>query len=118
MNHIAGDLAKLYPNGHPDYIPMTLQELKLHSDKNADYAHGGDPLGNFKRVSLMLGLLGLALSPAQVAFVYMMKQLDAAGRMLFSNYEGQVEGLDKRLEDVVVYAKLVRILQRENGESK
>jgi len=107
-----------YPNGHSDFLPLTLQNIELHSTKNADYSHGGDPLGNFNRVSDMLKQMGCNLSPAQVAFVYMMKQLDASGQMLFQNYEGKVEGIDSRLQDVVVYGNLIRILKREEHIEK
>ena len=102
-----------YPNGHPSFIGLCLEEMKLHSAKNADYAKGGDPLGNFHRVSEVLNHAGLKVSPAMVAFIYMMKQMDAAGRMLCSGYEGQVEGLADRLMDIGVYAKLIQILRRE-----
>lgn len=102
--------------GHPDFIDMTLDELKLHSEKNKDYAQGGDPLGNFKRVAKILGQYpNLDLSkPEVVAIVYMMKQLDAALWMLSQDYEGKVENVDTRLCDVHVYAKLARILHKES----
>jgi len=101
-----------YPNGHPDFIPMCLEEMELHSKKNADYAYGGDPLGNFTRVSDMLKSFGINLPPYAVALVYMMKQVDAVGRMIGQDYEGDVEGIDGRLEDISIYAKLIRILKR------
>lgn len=100
-------------HGHPDFYKMTEEENKLHSEKNQDYARGGNPLGNFYRVSDMLKAMGADISPAQVGFIYMLKQLDAAGRMLFGGYEGKVENLDTRLQDVSVYSKLVRILHKE-----
>lgn len=99
--------------GHSDFYKMTREEEQLHSAKNRDYARGGNPLGNFYRVSAMLKSFGINLSPAQVGFIYMLKQLDVAGRMLFQNYEGDTEGLDERLRDISVYAKLVRILKKE-----
>lgn len=106
-------LRELYPNGHPDFIPMCLKEIELHSKKNADYAHDGDPLGNFYRVSDALTQWGIKCPPSIVAFIYMMKQVDAVGQMLGREYEGQVEGVDDKLQDISVYAKLVRILHRE-----
>lgn len=100
-----------HPNGHKDFITLTLEEIKLHSQKNKDYAFGGDPLGNFNRVSSILSLYPkLAMSPKAVALVYMLKQLDAALWMLSNNYEGEVEGVKNRLQDVSVYAKLASIL--------
>lgn len=106
-------LAGLFQHGHPSFIPMCLEEMELHSRKNADYARGGDPLGNFYRVSDTLRSYGIDLSPAQVAFVYMMKQIDVAGRMLGQGYEGQAEGILSRLQDIGVYAKLITILRKE-----
>jgi len=109
-------LCPQYPNGHSDFIPMCLEEMELHSNKNADYARGGNPLGNFHRVSDMLNSFGIALSPAQVALVYMMKQVDAVGRMLGKGYEGRVEGIDGKLQDISIYAKLIRIIHRETRD--
>jgi len=106
---------KLEFHGHPDFYKMTEDEITLHSEKNKDYAQGGDPLGNFKRVGVILSQYpGLNPSnPAVTALVYMLKQLDAALWMLSQKYEGQVENVDTRLRDVHVYAKLARILHKE-----
>lgn len=101
--------------GHPLFKTLTEEELKLHASKNRDYAKGGDALGNFKRVAATLAQypkLDLG-NPVVVALVYMMKQLDAAFWMLSEGYEGAVENIDTRLRDVHVYAKLARILHRE-----
>jgi len=103
-------------HGHPLFYKLTEEEIKLHSEKNRDYAQGGDPLGNFKRVSAIKKLYpGLPWeSPIGVALGYMLKQLDAALWMISQGYEGEVENVDTRLRDVHVYAKLARILRREN----
>jgi len=103
-----------YPYGHPDFIPLCFEEMQLHSDKNYDYAHGDDPLGNFKRVSKILKFSGINLLPYTVAWVYMMKQVDAVGRMIGTGYTGQVEGVKSRLMDISVYAKLIWLLYAEN----
>lgn len=102
-------------HGHPDFYKLTQQELELHSRKNKDYAQGGDPLGNFKRVSVIKKLYpGLPWdSPVGVALGYMLKQLDAAFWMLSQGYEGEVENVDSRLTDVHVYVKIARVLLRE-----
>ncbi len=104
-------------HGHPDFYKMTEDELQLHSDKNRDYAQGGDPLGNFKRVAnIFSNYPGLDLSkPETIALVYMFKQLDAALWMLSQGYEGEVEDVDSRLRDVHVYAKIDRILHKEES---
>jgi hypothetical protein len=107
-------LREQYPFGHPDFIPMTVAEMDLHSRKNHDYAKGGTPLGNFhRRADLYKRYPGLNLgNPVVVALVDAMKQLDAALWMLCQGYEGKVEGLDARLGDVSVYCKLARILAK------
>ena len=92
---------KMSTGGHPSFIPLTLEEIDLHARKNRDYAKGGDPLGNFKRVANILSNYpGLDLSnPAVVAIVYALKQLDAALWMIANKYEGNVEGVDERLRE-------------------
>ena len=111
---IVKTLRKLFPHGHPYFTEMTLDELALHSDKNHDYARGGDPLGNFTRVAtIMAQYPGLKLSnPAVIAAVYMLKQLDACLWMLSQGFEGDVENTDTRLTDVHVYAKIMRLILR------
>jgi len=100
-------------HGHPKYLDLTEDELQLHSEKNKDYAGGGDPLGNFKRVANILAQYpGLDISnPAVVSLVYMMKQLDAALWMLCQGHDGAVESIDKRLRDAHIYIKIARILR-------
>ena len=46
-----------------------------------------------------------------------MKQVDAAGRMLFQGYEGDTEGFGERMRDVGIYEKLVTILKREEDDN-
>jgi len=105
-------LSEKFPYGHPNFVSLCLEEMELHSSKNRDYTGGGeaDPLGNFKRVSEMLQHWGFNLAPHDVALVYMLKQVDAIGNMLGQGYEGKVEGLKGRLQDISVYAKLIGIL--------
>ena len=45
-----------FQHGHPKYIELALRDIELHNKKNHDYAQGGDPLGNFQRVSEILSL--------------------------------------------------------------
>lgn len=115
MDKIIAQLQKMFPHGHPDFIPTCLAEMKLHSEKNHDYAREGNPLGNFYRVAEMLQAFGYNLDPADVAFIYMLKQVDVVGRMLALGYEGQVEGIKGRLPDISVYAKLIGILCNEDS---
>ena len=95
-----------FPHGHPDFIPMLMEKVKLHSDKNHDYAHGGNPLGNFERVSTILALYpGLPLGhPVSVMLIYAMKQMDAVLWGLCQGITQKVEGPVSRLGDLLVYA--------------
>lgn len=108
-------LRRLFPHGHPDFIPALLEEMKLHSDKNHDYASGGNSLGNFQRVAKIKSLYpGFPdNSPAGVALTYMLKQLDATMWGMAKGIEHKVEGLESRLRDISVYANLVNILLKE-----
>ena len=108
-------LSETFPYGHPLFIPLALEELAVHSAKNKDYAQGGDPLGNFKRVSVILSNYpGLDITkPAIVALIYTLKQLDATLWMLAKGYGGEIEGIESRLSDVSVYVKLALILWKE-----
>jgi len=101
-------------HGHPMFYQLTQEEIELHSAKNKDYAQGGDPLGNFKRVSEILGIWGFDIPPELVALIYALKQQDAYMWMLSQGYEGEVETIDKRMQDDHIYKKLARILRREN----
>ena len=96
-----------------NYEELTQKELELYKAKNKDYTQGGDPYGNFKRVSTILSLWGIHLPPYTVALVYMMKQVDAMGRMLGEGYEGETESIESRLMDISIYAKILILLRQE-----
>jgi hypothetical protein len=115
-NTSATNGAKFY--GHERFLNLVAEEVALHSQKNADYTSGGDPLGNFKRVAAMLDAWNVDLPPELVAFVYMLKQVDAVGNMLGQDYEGQTEDLKARLMDISVYAKLAIILHEEAKDAQ
>ncbi len=105
-------------HGHPKYLELTEQELELHSLKNHDYARGGDPLGNFKRVSAIKKLYsGIDWSTATATAIdFMLKQFDAALWMLAQHFEGEVENIDARLHDSHIYLKIARILHGEETD--
>jgi hypothetical protein len=109
-------IKKQNPHGHPLFIPITLEEIGMHSKKNHDYAAGGDPLGNFTRVAMILYQYpNLDLSdPAIVAMIYMLKQLDAYLWAKSNGHDLKVEGVDGRLADISIYAKIVRCMERGN----
>jgi len=95
-----------------DFEQLTMQELNLYLAKNKDYTQGGSAYGNFERVSSIFALYpNLKLSdPRVVCLTYLMKQLDSVLWMLYQGYEGEVENIDTRLQDVHIYAKICRLL--------
>lgn len=113
--NILDQLYKFAPHGHPDFVKMSVVEMGLHSRKNKDYARGGDPLGNFKRVAAIMKLYPDIdwATPVGVGLVCKLKQLDAALWQLSQGFEGEVEGFDERMQDDGIYSKIIRILRRE-----
>lgn len=111
------DLRQTYPHGHPQFLPITVRELELHSNKNYDYAKGGPALGNFDRVAAILALYpNLKLSDRRiVAMVYALKQLDAVLWGISEGIAHKVEGLNSRLQDISVYAKLVQCMNDDDA---
>lgn len=105
--------------GHPFFYVQTAEEEALHNNKNHDYAAGGPALGNFERVSGILGLYpNLTLGdPVVVLLVYLLKQLDAVLWGLSARIDHKIEGPHPRLRDISVYAKLARCIlhQRETN---
>lgn len=109
-----------FPNGDPTYIDITIEEMILYNAKNGDYAGGGDdPNGNFNRTAKFFEMYpNLRMSdPRVVALNLMMKQLDQVLWSLNRGYEGKVEGLDPRLADMHVYAKIARTINRHMTEA-
>ena len=108
-------LRERYPHGHPRFIELCLKMMELHSKKNYDYAHGGNELGNFNRVSAIKKLYpGIDwTTPAATALDYMLKQQDAVMWPWSQGYEGQVEGQGKRIEDIYIYWPIIRLLLEE-----
>jgi hypothetical protein len=95
--------------GKPDYILQLIDKIRnLYLDKNHDYAGKGSPYGNFERVAAILKLYpGFPYdSPAGVAMVYSLKQVDAVLHGLSEHTIFKVEGLTPRLLDIAVYALL------------
>ena len=105
-------------HGHPRFYEILKSLATLHSEKNHDYAAGGNPLGNFmRRADLYSKYPGLDLSnPAVVAIIDSMKQLDAALWFLSNKHEAKVEGVADRLKDVAVYSILAMVLLEEKAK--
>jgi len=113
-HHSLGDFVIPKEGRMRDYEQLTMEELALYQSKNKDYTQGGPVYGNFERVSAIFALYpNLKLSdPRVVCLAYLMKQLDATLWMLNQGYEGEVENIDTRLQDVSVYAKICRLLTK------
>lgn len=109
-----------FPYGHQKFIPTCLNQIELHSLKNFDYAHGGNPLGNFYRVAAILKQYpGLDPGdPAVVAIIYMLKQLDAALWLKAQGHEAKVQGAGERWDDTSVYANIIQLIEEENENDK
>jgi len=103
--------------GHPRFYEILKEEAELHSTKNHDFACGGNPLGNFYRVSAIKSLYpGFDWdSPFGTAMDYMLKQLDAGFWVRSQKIEPLVEGVPERLMDVSVYSKIGIILLEEES---
>lgn len=117
LYHVKGEsifdaFHRAFPHGHPNFVKKLVEDARLHSAKNHDYAAGGDPLGNFKRVADILSLYpDFPIStPQGVLITYMLKQLDAVMNQMSSKHEFKVEGLEARMQDVSVYATIFRCM--------
>jgi hypothetical protein len=109
---LLGAMARIFPDAGSEWLQQNLEDIELYANKNHDFAHGGDTYGNFRRVATILGQYpGLELSdPQVVGFVYMLKQLDAWAHLKSQNLEAKVEGGDKRMQDVRVYAGIIPLI--------
>jgi len=101
-------LGKAFPHGHPKYVELTLEELELYDVKNHDFALGGDPNGNFNRVSALKKMYpGFDWdSPFGTCIDWFLKQFDAMMWMRCQGTVAKVETIPKRLMDMIVYAKV------------
>ena len=103
-------------HGHPEFYRILEEMAELHSAKNKDYTQGGDPLGNFDRVSALLKIWGFDIPPYLVALIYALKQQDAYMWMISQGYEGETEGIHHSFIDDAVYKVLTDILYKEKKE--
>ena len=108
-------LREVFPYGHERYLPILFEMMELHNEKNHDYASGGSALGNFDRVAAILSLYpNLKLSdPFVVTFTYMMKQIDAVLWMKNNGHSAKVEGIGRRMDDIIVYSTIAKIIEEE-----
>ncbi len=118
-------LKEAFPNGDPLFLEMMYEEIALYHVKNKDYAAGQvgeviDPNGNFNRVSKFFSMYPkLTISdPRVVCLTYIMKQLDQVAWSLSRGFEGEIEGLDTRLQDIAVYTNILKVLNARIKETK
>ena len=109
--------------GHPKFYKILKELADLHSRKNTDYAKGGKQgaLGNFHRVAQFKQMYpGFDWSSSfGTAIDFMLKQLDAA-MILTSTQRKSITGepVPARLNDIIVYTTIARILWEENETTK
>jgi len=105
-------IRKVFKNVDQNVFDQLIDELALYEKKNADYARVGDIHGNFLRVSQIKRIWPNMdwSSPVGTAISYGLKQFDAAMQMISEEYEGDVEGKDKRLRDWIVYLEITRAM--------
>ena len=101
-------LRELYPHGHPKFSELICEIAELHSNKNYDYARGGDPLGNFKRCADALDT-----TPAKYAWGLVWKQIDGVNTAFKQGGEQAVESVRDKLRDIAVYSLLIMIMLEE-----
>lgn len=106
--------------GHPKFYKILKELGDLHSRKNTDYAKGGKQgaLGNFTRVSSFKQMYpGFDWTSAFGTCIdFMLKQLDAA-MILVATQRKSITGepLPARLNDIIVYTTIARILWEEEN---
>jgi len=117
---VIDELKSIFPHGHDGFIPMSIQEMDLHSRKNKDYAGGGRPTGNFDRVGAIVSMYPDVKwgKPQNVAMFYALKQLDAYLWLENGDRDGEVEGKDARLGDISVYSKIIRLIMRDKKNKR
>ena len=103
-------LRRLYPHGHPKFSEILTELAELHSNKNFDYARGGDPLGNFQRCAKVL-----ETTPISFAWSLVSKQIDAVNWALLQGGLQKVESIRDKLRDIAVYSILMMIMLEEDG---
>lgn len=113
---------KKLKGGHPKFYQILNELAELHSRKNTDYAKGGKQgaLGNFHRVSEFKQMYPNFdwTSSFGTAIDFMLKQLDAL-MILAATKRKSITGepVEARLNDIIVYATIARILWEEANEA-
>lgn len=105
---LAASVKRLFPYGHPKFNELMLEQMKLHSDKNAGYAGGGVSLGNFDRAAnIMANYPNFPVdSPFGITMMYVLKHFD---RIMWDITNGKKPS-DDALADISVYMTILRCM--------
>jgi len=104
-------LRELFPHGHPEFTEILTELAELHSNKNFDYARGGNPLGNFNRCAAVL-----ETTPAKFAWSLVAKQIDAVNWAFLQGGDQKCESVRDKLRDIAVYSILIMIMLGEESK--
>lgn len=106
------ELRLLCPHGAKEFITKSVEEMKLHSTKNFQYASRADPYGNFDRVAAWCRMHpGLDPGdPVVVALIDAHKQIDACFHIKAAKIDAS-ESFQSRAADVSVYYKLAALME-------
>lgn len=109
-------LRRLYPNGDSRFYKVMIELMTLYNDKQSDYATIEEPFRNFTDVAdnlVKYGIITEENKELKVALVYAYKQWDAICKMIGQGNKGKAESLIDKLNDISVYAIIIRILYEE-----
>jgi hypothetical protein len=95
-------------NVYDEFRILCEDEAELYERKNKDYAGGGDPFGNFKRIANILSnYKGLRIDHPLTEIAHgILKQLDCVLDTLANNRTLEEESIQRRLRDISVYCKI------------
>lgn len=105
--------------GHPRFYQILNELAELHSKKNTDYAAGGKQgaLGNFHRVAQFKQMYPNFdwTTSFGTAIDFMLKQLDAMMILVATSRKSITgEPIEARLNDIIVYCTIARIIWEEH----
>lgn len=89
-----------------EFEDMCTEEVAMFKAKNVEYRNGGEHLSNFLEVASDLGV-----TPLQVWAIFADKHWRAILNYVRTGQQG-AEGIESRMLDMAVYAKLGRMLVR------
>jgi hypothetical protein len=99
--------------GHPKFKEYTEEMVKVHSEKNHDYADQSDPLSNFRVVNELVK--GIPDCPFKVAFTRLIEKILRISQIATKGNKVADETLSDSLMDGANYCILSRILIEEYG---